>query len=175
MNRADGKIASLYDSAVKALDPDPTAANPHYRDPFLAGLKAPMTSAMLGLYAAKLDWRTERQYLKSNGEANRNWKWGNSPSPPESVGDLKGLLALDARLRVLVTHGFTDLVTPYFATELVLDQLPAYGDPGRVTSLVYPGGHMFYSRDGSRAAFREDALKMLRPLLGEAPPAQPAP
>ena len=27
--------------------------------------------------------------------------------------------------------------------------------------VTYPGGHMFYSRDDARAAFRDDARKML--------------
>jgi carboxypeptidase C (cathepsin A) len=82
---------------------------------------------------------------------------------------LKATLALDARLRVLVVHGYTDLVTPYFASTLVLDQLPAYGDARRLVQVTYPGGHMFYSRDASRAAFREDVLIMLAAsLAGEA-------
>jgi hypothetical protein len=34
-------------------------------------------------------------------------------------------------------------------------QVPAYG-AGRVSLAVYPGGHMFYSRPDSRAAFKAD-------------------
>jgi len=69
---------------------------------------------------------------------------------------------------VLVAHGYTDLVTPYFASELVLDQLPAFGDRQRVSSVVYPGGHMFYSRDSSRKAFREDAFNLVERIIVEA-------
>ena len=36
----------------------------------------------------------------------------------------------------------------------------------RDVTKVYPGGHMFYSRDASRAAFREDALRMYRAAIG---------
>jgi carboxypeptidase C (cathepsin A) len=52
-------------------------------------------------------------------------------------------------------HGMTDLITSYFGTKLLIDQLPAYGDAGRVRFAVVPGGHMFYSRDESRAALRD--------------------
>ena len=75
---------------------------------------------------------------------------------PEVLSNLKSTLALDGRLRVLVAHGFTDLVTPYYASKLLLAQVPAYG-AGRVSLAVYPGGHMFYGRDASRAALRDEA------------------
>ena len=163
-----GKVASMYDASITGFDPDPTADRSPYRDPFTTALRAPMTSAMLEIYVSRLNYRTDRSYEKLSGEVNRNWIWGNSPTPPESVSDLQESLALDPRFRVLVVHGFTDLVTPYFASELVLAQLPAYGDRQRVTSIVYPGGHMFYSRDGSRKAFREDVFNLVERIIVEA-------
>jgi carboxypeptidase C (cathepsin A) len=66
-------------------------------------------------------------------------------------------MAVDGNLRTLVVHGFTDLVTPYYASQLLLNQLPDWGPERRARLEVYPGGHMFYTRDASRAAFRADA------------------
>jgi carboxypeptidase C (cathepsin A) len=66
-------------------------------------------------------------------------------------------VALDPRLRVLVAHGLFDLVTPYFATELILRQIPASAGADRIGFLAYRGGHMFYAMDASRAALREEA------------------
>ncbi|MEY9185804.1 carboxypeptidase C (cathepsin A) [Bradyrhizobium sp. USDA 313] len=43
----------------------------------------------------------------------------------------------------------------------MLDQLPAFVTQ-RVKFVVYPGGHMFYSRDGSRQAFRSEVEAMIR-------------
>jgi carboxypeptidase C (cathepsin A) len=42
----------------------------------------------------------------------------------------------------------------------VIDQMPVSGDPGRVKLSIYPGGHMFYSRAASQAAFRADVLQV---------------
>jgi ADP-ribose pyrophosphatase YjhB (NUDIX family) len=39
----------------------------------------------------------------------------------------------------------------------ILDQLAHLGDPGRLVRKTYPGGHVFYRRDASRAALRQDA------------------
>ena len=63
---------------------------------------------------------------------------------------------------ILVVHGASDLVTPYFENQLILDQLPPFASPDRLKLSVYGGGHMFYSRDVSRKAFRDDAREMYR-------------
>jgi carboxypeptidase C (cathepsin A) len=168
INQEGHKVASAYDASIKGLDPEPSSPNSRYQDPFITALRAPLTSAMLNLYT-QLNWRPDARYQLANSDVSGHWQYGNSPTSPEAVSDLKSVLALDTRLRVLVAHGYTDLVTPYFASTLVLDQLPAYGDARRVVQVTYPGGHMFYSRDGSRAAFREDVLIMLAASLnGEA-------
>jgi len=168
-NDAGGRIASAYDASVLGLSPEPSSPNSRAHDPFVTALRAPLTAAVLDLYTAKLEWRPDARYLLMNGQVSSNWQYGNQPAPPEAVSDLKATLALDARMRVLVAHGYTDLVTPYFASTLVLDQLPLYGDARRIIQITYPGGHMFYSRDASRAAFREDVLIMLAAsLTGEA-------
>ena len=66
-------------------------------------------------------------------------------------------MALDPHLHVLIAHGLFDLVTPYFATQLLLDQIPSAGVGERIRLVTYAGGHMFYTRDASRIAFRDDA------------------
>ena len=65
----------------------------------------------------------------------------------------------------MVAHGASDLVTPYFGSQLILDQMPVFGSADRLKLAVYGGGHMFYSRDASRRAFRVDALALYRAAL----------
>ena len=121
-------------------------------------MTAPLTSAMLGFYRDTLGWLPERPYMLLNRQVSRAWDWGGDWDQPEAVGALRRVLALDPAFRLLVAHGYTDLVTPYFASALILRQLPAGLDPdARVRQATYPGGHMFYLRDGSRRAFRDDA------------------
>jgi carboxypeptidase C (cathepsin A) len=40
--------------------------------------------------------------------------------------------------------------------------VPALGAPQRVKLVVYPGGHMFYSRDASRKAFRDEVQALMK-------------
>jgi carboxypeptidase C (cathepsin A) len=67
-------------------------------------------------------------------------------------------MALDRHFRLLVVHGYTDLVTPYFESELILRQLRDFG--GRVRLENYRGGHMFYTREESRREFMEDGRRL---------------
>jgi carboxypeptidase C (cathepsin A) len=43
---------------------------------------------------------------------------------------------------------------------LTVDQMPVMGDATRVAVHEFPGGHMFYTRDESRAALRKDVMDM---------------
>ncbi len=171
--REPGRVETPYDATISAADPFPAAANDNSPDPVLDGLRGPVTSAMLGLYAGRLDWRPEgapeRQYELLNGSTGREWDYGRRNGRPEAVTDLRQYLALDPAARVLVAHGLTDLVTPYFGSKLLLNQV-APGDPaGRLGLAVYGGGHMFYSRDTSRAALHDDAAALFAAALATRP------
>jgi carboxypeptidase C (cathepsin A) len=67
---------------------------------------------------------------------------------------------VDPKLNVLIAHGWDDLSCPFMASVLIVDQMPIMGNPNRVQVKEYAGGHMFYSREASRAALRRDAMQM---------------
>jgi carboxypeptidase C (cathepsin A) len=165
IGRDTGRVASAYDTGVTGWDPDPAALSSGFEDPLLTAIQAPLTSAMIALYTERLNWKVaDLRYELLNNAVNRGWTWGSGRMAPEALGALRGVLALDGNLRVLVAHGFTDLVTPYFASKLLIDQMPAFGG-GRLDLAVYPGGHMFYSRPDSRAAFHKDAADLFAKAL----------
>ena len=45
---------------------------------------------------------------------------------------------------------------------MILDQLPDFARSDRAKLVVYPGGHMFYSRDAARQAFRGEVEKVMK-------------
>lgn len=160
-HRSPGQVTSLYDATVTIPDPFPEDTLSRYPDPLLDGLQAPVTSAMVTLYETKLNWRPESAYRLRSATAFQQWDWGHGMGPkPQSMGAIREALALDTHMHILIAHGLYDVVTPYFATQLQLDQIPASVGRDRVQLSTYPGGHMFYSIDASRAAFRDDARKL---------------
>jgi carboxypeptidase C (cathepsin A) len=114
---------------------------------------------MSRIVTEKLEWPiNDARYEILNAQVAHQWDYGRGGRVnAEAVSDLREALALDPRLKVLIVHGITDLVTPYFATKLLLDQLPAFGAGSRVQFVVLPGGHMSYVRDESRRALRDTA------------------
>jgi carboxypeptidase C (cathepsin A) len=161
-DRRNGKVTGRYDGSVLGFDPYPDSSSSRFGDPSGDPLIAPLTSAAVNLTTRKLDWRPEGAYELLNGSVERAWDFGRGLNPVESISQLRQILALDPKLKVLVAHGLFDLATPYFGSKILLDQLPAYASPQRLKLVVYPGGHMFYSRDASRQAFRSEAEALMK-------------
>lgn len=159
--RASAKVTSLYDARAAGYDPAPHAAKSDYADPILDAAKTPLASAMAGITANRLNWPVEARYEILNENVNHAWDWGSGRERPEALSDLKKAMALDSSLRVLVAHGVTDQVTPYFASKLLIDQVPPMGASGRLALKVYAGGHMLYFDAKSRALLRDDARKLI--------------
>ncbi|QDF38853.1 peptidase S10 [Bradyrhizobium symbiodeficiens] len=160
-DRKNGKITGRYDASVRGFDPYPDSSSSRFGDPSGDALQAPLTSAAVDVLTRKLNWRPDGSYEVLNGAVEGHWDFGRGITPPQSVSDLRQILATDAKLNVLVGHGLFDLATPYFGTKRVLDQMPAFATQ-RVKLVVYPGGHMFYSQGGSRQAFRSEVEALIR-------------
>ena len=161
-DRKNGKVTGRYDASVMGIDPFPDSSFSHFSDPSGDALLAPLTSAAVDLITRKLEWRPDGSYRLLSGEVEKSWDFGHGITPPESISELRQIMALDPKLKLLVGHGLFDLATPYFGTRIELDQLPAFAGPNRVKLVVYPGGHMFYSRDASRQAFRTEVEALMK-------------
>jgi carboxypeptidase C (cathepsin A) len=157
--RASGRVLSSYDGEVVGFDPAPFSRDSYWADPVLDSLRAPLGAAMTRIITEKLDWPIgDARYEILNDQVAHRWDFERGGRlNAEAVSDLRQALAIDPRLKVLIVHGLTDLVTPYFATKLLLDQLPAYGALTRMKLLLLPGGHMPYLRDDSRRMLRDAA------------------
>ena len=98
---------------------------------------------MMAIYENKLNWHPDNLYRLFDRPAAREWDWGHDIGPkPQSVGFMRVALSVDPHFSVLICHGLFDLITPYFATKLLLDQIPLSVGGDRVALQVYPGGHM---------------------------------
>jgi carboxypeptidase C (cathepsin A) len=162
-DRRNGKVTGRYDASVSGTDPFPDSSFSHFDDQSGDALTALLTSAAVDLAARKLNWRPDGSYELLNGAVERAWDFGRGMRPAESITELRQILALDPKLKVLVAHGLFDLATPYFGTKILLDQLPAaFASPERLKLVVYPGGHMFYSRDDARKALRAEVEKLMQ-------------
>lgn len=157
-----GRVGSAYDGSIQRSNPEPRAPESEFPDPVLGGLEAPVTAAMMAVYAGKLNWHPDTVYHLSDGAVFAAWDWGRGMGRPESISALQAARSVDPHLRVLIAHGMFDLITPYFTTVRTLRLLPEMAGSAPIKLRVYPGGHMFYFDDRSRAALHDDARDALR-------------
>lgn len=159
VHREAGKLGSIYDSNVTAFDPFPFAAEQRSDDPILASIVAPLTTAMVDFVTRTVGWKVDARYNALSYDVNRLWDRGDSLRRG-SVPDLREAVSADPKMQVLIVHGWNDLSCPFMSSILTVDQMPVMGDPTRVAVREYPGGHMFYTREASRLALRNDVQKM---------------
>jgi carboxypeptidase C (cathepsin A) len=162
LDRGEGRVTGRYDASVSGIDPFPSSSFFHFDDQSGDALTAPVTSAAVDLTTRKLNWRPDGSYELLNGGVERAWDFGRGLHPVESITELRQSLALDPKLKVLVGHGLFDLATPYYGSKVLIDQMPALGSPQRIKLVVYLGGHMFYSREASRKAFRAEVEALMK-------------
>ena len=161
VGREQGKIGSVYDSNVQSYDPFPFAPTQRSNDPLLESVVAPTTMAMVDFATRVVGWKVAAPYYTLNYAVNSQWDFTSPALQAGAVPDLREAVAADPELRVIIAHGWNDLSCPFMGSVLTVDQMPQMGsDPTRVEVKEYPGGHMFYSRPESRAAFKKDVEAM---------------
>jgi carboxypeptidase C (cathepsin A) len=160
VHREEGKLGSVYDSNVTSFDPFPFAPEQRANDPILASIVAPLTTAMVDFVTRTVGWKVDARYNALSYDVGRQWDFESKALRTGSVPDLREAIAADPKLRVMIVHGWNDLSCPFMGSVLTVDQMPIMGDPSRVSVREFPGGHMFYTRNDSRAALRKDAMEM---------------
>ena len=78
-------------------------------------------------------------------------------------------------LRVLLTSGYYDLATPYFAADYTIRRLGL--DPslqGNIRTRYYDAGHMMYTHTPSRKKLAADVTEFYAWALGASPTADAA-
>ncbi|HET9717029.1 MAG TPA: carboxypeptidase [Pseudolabrys sp.] len=156
------KIVSRYDATFAIDDPHPESRSSRGPDPILDALTRAYGGAMTSYARNELGFKTEMTYSLLAGDVTSHWDWQGGRVQAGVEEDLRILLAFTPSFRLLIAHGYSDMVTPYAMTQYVLDHMPAFDPPGRVQLKLYRGGHMLYLDRQSRHAFSRDAASYYR-------------
>ncbi len=159
LRSAEGKVVSHYDATFAVADPFPEQEAARGPDPLLDGLTRAYGGAFAAYARDELGFKTEMTYVLLASDISSKWDWGehSARNSASVTDDVRELLSLNPSFRLLVAHGYSDMVTPYAVSRYVLDHLPPFGDPSRTQLRRYRGGHMFYIDAESRKAFSADA------------------
>lgn len=160
--RPNGKIVSRYDAGFAIDDPYPDRPTSHNADPILDGITRAYGGAFNAYARNDLGFKTDMTYALLASDVTRGWDWQGGRATASVEDELRTLLAFGSSFRILIAHGYSDMVTPYSMSRYVLDHLPPVDPPGRAQLKVYRGGHMFYLDAASRKAFSADAAAFYR-------------
>jgi carboxypeptidase C (cathepsin A) len=157
LRSTEGKIVSRYDATFAVADPFPEQEGARGPDPLLDGLTRAYGGAFAAYARDELGFKTEMTYILLASDISGKWDWDGSRSTASASDDVRELLSFIPSFRLLVAHGYSDMVTPYAVSRYVLEHLPPIDDPSRTQLRLYRGGHMFYVDAESRKAFSADA------------------
>jgi carboxypeptidase C (cathepsin A) len=160
------RVVSRYDASFATPDPYPESYSPEGPDPILDGFVRALGGTFAGYARNELGFKTDITYTLLASEVSHKWGWheGGGWSPPSVQDDIRDLLAVDPSLRILIAHGYSDMVIPYAVSRYVIEHLPQIGAPGRIELKLYRAGHMFYLDDAPRRAFTAEARAFYQPL-----------
>ena len=162
-DRAGGRVLSRYDGLISGPDPDPASSTARGPDPVLDRAEPAWTAAFVDYVRRELGYLTDVSYRLLNPDLAGSWDYGTAPNRQGYAGaidDLQAARAVVPTLGVLIAHGRTDLVTPYFASRYLVDQLPLLAGAAPIELEVYAGGHMMYMVPASRQALARDAARL---------------
>ena len=159
--RIEGRHLGLYDASLTVTDPYPDRETYNGPDPTLHQLERVFSAGINTRIRKEIGLVTDREYALLSEAVNKKWKVDTRNHALETqVGatdDLRYGMSLNPDMKVFLTHGIFDLVTPWFSAERITHLMKLTQEQKQQLILkFYEGGHMFYTWKESRSAFFKD-------------------
>jgi carboxypeptidase C (cathepsin A) len=158
--KAEQRVVGFYDASLTVIDPFPDRETHEAPDPTLAGVERLFASGINQILRAQIGIETERRYELLNLDVNEAWKVDGKKHALEALAgatdDLRFAMSMNPSMNVLIAHGYYDMITPYFSSERLVEQMKLLPEQrAHLFIRHFSGGHMFYSWDSSRRALRD--------------------
>ena len=164
--RDERRYCGLYDASLTAVDPFPDRTGYQGPDPTLAALDRIFRAGVNAHLRENLGVETELDYELLSYEVHQQWKAQAGGFIRPQIGamdDLRYGMVLNPHMQVCISHGYFDLVTPYFSSDRIVEHMKLDESlRGNLRVKHYQGGHMFYTWAASRKAFYKDMEKLYR-------------
>jgi carboxypeptidase C (cathepsin A) len=164
------EICGFYDATARAVDPFPDRDTHQAPDPTLFAIERVFSGGINTHIRQNLELESDRDYTLLSMDVNRSWKVDTRQHAFElqvgATDDLRYAMSLNPYMKVFVTHGLYDIVTPYFSSDRLVDHMKlTEGQRQNLTVRHYKGGHMFYAWEESRLAFTDSMREFFASAL----------
>ncbi len=162
--RNEKLVLGLYDSSVTVNDPFPDRDKLESPDPTLHQLERVFAAGINTQLRAGIGLNTEKDYNLLSMKVNESWKVDTREHDFEThvgaVDDLRYGMSLNPDMKVYISNGIYDLVTPAFASDRLAALMKLKPEQKRMLTVKhYNGGHMYYTWQQSRIEFFNDMKK----------------
>lgn len=157
----EGKIVGRFDSRLEGLDEDPALPWPSF-DPSVEEIFGPVTAAFNDYVCRELHCQRQEEYMILS-DLSRNWDYGDAKNKYFNISDdLKKVMTKNPHMHVLVSSGYYDLATPFYATDYTLNHLQLHPEiQDHIHHTFYEAGHMMYLHIPSLIKLRKDFIELL--------------
>ncbi len=168
--RDERRVCGLYDTSITAFDPFPDRDSYQGPEPTLFSIDRVFCSGINSVLREWIGVESDRDYRLLNLEVNSAWQSDRKQDafepPTGATDDLRYGMSLNPHMQVFVTHGYFDLITPYFASDRLVSLMKLSPEHrARVTLEHHAGGHMFYSWKKSRKDFTKSIAAFVKKAL----------
>jgi carboxypeptidase C (cathepsin A) len=168
--RDERRLCGRYDASVTTVDPFPDRNDYEGPDPTLFSIDRLFTGAINHHLRTNLNVDTDLDYRLLSMQVNKAWKDKSKrhffDRQIGAMDDLRYGMSLNGHMKVSITHGRFDLVTPYFGSQRLTKLMKLTDEQqANLTRRNFDGGHMFYSWDESRIEFHEEMRQFYRSAL----------
>ena len=142
-----GNTLGRYDARMKVPNGNSFAADDYINVAFLNQMKT--------YFPDFVNYKNKTAYQPLNNQTIQYWKWqraGSSDFYPQSITDIQAVLTANPNSKMLILHGYEDVATPGFQTELDLESVNL---GSRIPVKWFEGGHMIYNTEASRAPLKQ--------------------
>jgi len=155
------QVCGLYDATITSTDPYPDREQFEGPDATLFGIQRVFNAAANALLREVLGLETERPYNLLSLDINRSWKVDYDrhilQTQIGATDDLRYGIALNPHMKVYIAHGYYDLVTPFQASNRIVEQMKLNEQmAANLRVNHFGGGHMFYIWSDSRSELAKE-------------------
>ncbi|MBI2221599.1 MAG: peptidase S10 [Acidobacteria bacterium] len=159
--RDQRRTVGRLDGRMTGLNADAAAERQEY-DPSDLAIKGAYTATFNDYVRRELKWESDQRYPTS-GDV-RPWSYDEFNNRYLNLADtLRGAMARNPHLKVLVVNGYYDFATPFGATEHTFAHLGFDATyKARVELAYYEAGHMMYIRPSEHRKLKQDVARFIK-------------
>ncbi len=168
--REEGKAIGTLDGRYLAVETDKSSEGPVLGDPSSYMTGAAYTASFNHYMMQDLKVKMDRPYFTSAEGMGGSWNWKPvregaywEPSYVSTARSLSEVMHRNTALKVMVTNGYYDLITPFFDAEFTFAR---HNFPQeRIKMTYYEAGHMMYNRQEDFDALAKDVREFLEGII----------